>query len=146
MNMKKEQKNMIFIGVGLIALVVVLIIIFGSGGSNLVNTNSGNSANGIVANSNSTGEVKEFNLVANEFEFIPGKITVNKGDRVILHIESLDVEHGIAIPQFGVSQTLPVSENTTVEFVADKAGIYPFYCNVYCGSGHREMKGTLIVN
>ncbi|NCN51964.1 hypothetical protein GW931_03055 [archaeon] len=135
---------MFLIGVGLIALVVVLIVIFGSGGNTSVNSNSGNSANGVLANSD--GKVKEFNLVANEFKFIPGTITVNEGDKVILHIESLDVEHGIAIPQFGVSQTLPVGENVTVEFVADKVGTYSFHCNVYCGSGHREMEGTLIVN
>jgi len=143
MNMKKESKNMFLFGVGLIALIGVLIIIFSSGGSNLVNSNSGNSSNEIVANSN--GEIKEFNIIANKFEFIPGTITVNEGDEVILHIESIDVEHGIAIPQFGVSQILPVGQNITVEFVADKAGIYTFYCNVYCGLEHRSMTGSLIV-
>jgi cytochrome c oxidase subunit 2 len=34
----------------------------------------------------------------------------------------------------------------TVEFVADKAGTFTFSCSVYCGKGHRGMKGELVVS
>jgi len=32
-----------------------------------------------------------------------------------------------------------------MEFVAAKAGTFPFECSEYCGSGHRQMKGRLVV-
>lgn len=133
--MKKDGMNKFYFLVGIVALIVVLFFIFSSGGSNPVktNTNSG------------TGQIKEFNMTAKQFEFIPNKITVNVGDTVILHITSTDVAHGIAIPQFGVSQQLPPGQEETVQFVADKAGTYTFYCNVFCGSGHRSMIGSLVV-
>ena len=136
--------NKIYIGVGIVALIVVLIFIFGSGLHSSVNTktNSGNSGSSASA---TTGQVKEFTMAAQRYSFTPRDLTVNKGDTVILHITSTDVNHGIAIPQFGVSQELPVGQEETVKFIADKAGNYTFFCNVYCGPGHGSMTGTLTV-
>lgn len=90
-------------------------------------------------------QLKEFDVEAKQFVFNPGTITVEKGDLVRLHITSDGVNHGIAIPDFGVSQQLPAGERITVEFTADKAGEFTFFCNVFCGSGHKSMTGTLIV-
>ena len=89
--------------------------------------------------------VKEFKIKAFSFGFEPGTITVNKGDTVKLIVESTDVEHGIVIPQFNVNVKAKVGEIATAEFVADKTGAFPFNCNVFCGSGHSDMKGILIV-
>jgi len=94
----------------------------------------------------SSSNVKEFSIIAKKFEFVPGTITVNKGDTVKLNIKSEDVDHGIAIPEFNVKKDIPAGQEATVEFVADKAGTFPFRCSVYCGSGHSDMDGTLIVN
>lgn len=135
-----DSKNKRLVGSGLI-VALILILGFALFGSGLRSSISGLSVSG----QEETREIKEFSMMADEFEFSPRTIIVNEGDTVILHIESLDVEHGIAIPQFGVSQTLPVGEIVSVEFVADKAGTYTFFCNVYCGADHRSMKGTLIV-
>lgn len=97
----------------------------------------------------SATETKEFDIKAKNWEFSPDTITVNKGDKVILNIESLDdgsgVGHGITIPIFGVSKSFRGGESVTVEFIADKKGTFPFFCSVYCGSGHGDMKGKLIV-
>jgi heme/copper-type cytochrome/quinol oxidase subunit 2 len=38
-----------------------------------------------------------------------------------------------------------VSDAVTVEFVADRAGTFDITCSEYCGTGHRAMKGKLIV-
>jgi len=118
-----------------VLLIVGLLFIFNSSPSN-------NKKDTISGNLN----VKEFNLIAKQFEFVPRVIRVNKGDKVILHIESIDVEHGIGIFQFGVNKILPVGKNVTIEFVANKKGKYSFFCTVYCGIGHGNMRGTLIVN
>ncbi|RMF55497.1 hypothetical protein D6745_01840 [Candidatus Woesearchaeota archaeon] len=93
----------------------------------------------------SSGEVKEFAMTAKQWEFIPSTITVNKGDTVKLHIKSVDVTHGFALPDFGINKNLEPGKTVNVEFVADKTGAFTFFCSVYCGSGHGGMKGKLIV-
>lgn len=123
----------------ILILLLVTVILAGCTASNTT-TNSGDNNPPVV------GETKTFTMTAKMFEFVPGTITVNEGDTVVLNITSEDVEHGISIPQFGVSETLPVGEMVTVQFVADEAGTYTFFCNVFCGSGHQSMKGTLVVN
>ncbi len=107
-----------------------------AGGSSTDSTNS---------SASSTGNVREIQMTAKQFEFIPSTITVKKGDTVKLIVTSIDVHHGLAIPQFGVNLNLPPHVPETVQFVADKAGQFSFYCDVYCGAGHRGMRGTLIV-
>ena len=91
-------------------------------------------------------EVKEFRIAAKQFAFDPATIEVNKGDKVRLIVESVDVPHGIALPDYGIKERLDPGQPKTIEFVADKEGIFTFYCSVACGAGHREMKGTLTVN
>lgn len=92
-----------------------------------------------------TSEVKEFEIIAKQWEFVPGTITVNQGDNVKLKITSLDVNHGIWLNEFGVNEMLEVGKTVEVEFVADKKGEFSFTCNVFCGRGHGTMRGTLIV-
>ena len=90
-------------------------------------------------------EVVEISMTAKQWEFEPGTITVKEGQKVKLNIKSVDVTHGFALPDFGVSQRLEPGKEVTVEFTADKKGTFTFFCNVACGSGHSGMKGTLVV-
>lgn len=90
-------------------------------------------------------ELKEFSITAKQFEFIPGTITVNQGDRVRLIVTSIDVTHGFLIREFNVNERLEPGKTITVEFIADKKGEFSMVCNVVCGSGHSSMRGTLVV-
>lgn len=89
--------------------------------------------------------VKSFNVTAKQWEFVPAVITVEQGDIVNLLVNSVDVDHGIAISAFGVNEQLAPGTVTAIEFVADKKGTFSMFCNVFCGSGHGSMKATLIV-
>ena len=91
------------------------------------------------------GALREIQMTAKRFEFDPSVITVNKGDHVKLVITAMDRDHGIALPAFGIKQRLKKGVPTTIEFDADKAGTFPFHCSVFCGMGHRGMKGKLVV-
>lgn len=93
----------------------------------------------------STGATKEFSITAKQFSFDPASITVNKGDHVKITLTSADVEHGFSLSQFGVNTTFGAGETKTVEFDATKSGTFTFLCSVVCGSGHTQMKGTLVV-
>lgn len=140
------------VGMVLIALGIVGFMLFGSGGSGNTVKILGEDSTGSITGQTTlqipsdSGKTKEFTMVATDFAFTPGVIEVNEGDTVILYITSTDVAHGIAIPEFNVKEELPLGEQKTVQFVADKKGTFNFYCNVYCGDGHREMTGSLVVN
>ena len=90
--------------------------------------------------------VKEFRIIARQWEYIPETIEVNQGDRVRLVITSVDVTHGYAIPSYGINKRLVPGRETIIEFTADKKGTFTPYCTVQCGAGHSTMRGTLIVN
>ena len=118
----------------ILAFGVLLIVLAGC-------SDRGTPADPIVA----TGPVKEFEMKAMQFFFVPAVVTVNKGDFVRLTIVSNDVTHGMSIPAFGVNARLSPGKTETVEFVADKVGMFPFRCSVFCGSGHSGMLGAVEV-
>ena len=74
-------------------------------------------------------------------------IEVSRGDDVVLKLRSSDVTHGFALKAYDIYITEGIKPGKTVfvSFKADKVGTFPFWCNVYCGDIHRQMKGTLIV-
>lgn len=88
-------------------------------------------------------------MTAIRSHFNPEHISVNKGDQVVLHITSLerarDATHGFGIDGYNVNLSLEPGESQTVEFVADKAGVYPYYCTEFCSALHLEMMGYLLV-
>ena len=92
-----------------------------------------------------TGDVREFEITAKNWEFVPNTIEVNLGDKVELHIESVDVTHGFRLSEFGINERLEPHQDVHVEFIADKRGTFYFSCSVPCGAGHGSMSGQLIV-
>jgi cytochrome c oxidase subunit 2 len=84
-------------------------------------------------------------IIAKKFKFEPGTVTVHKGDHVKLIVTSVDVDHGIGISAYGIERNVKKGATETIEFVADKVGTFTFYCSVFCGDGHPEMAGKLVV-
>jgi cytochrome c oxidase subunit II len=91
------------------------------------------------------GGYHEFHMTAKNYEFDPDVITVKKGEKVRLFIAAMDHDHGFKIQGYDIDQELKKDSTATIEFTADKAGTFEFKCSVYCGSGHRKMKGKLVV-
>ncbi|SRR6266403_1076315 len=84
-------------------------------------------------------------LTAKKFEFSPAEITVRKGEPVLLEIRSEDVKHGFSLPDFRVRTEIKPGSVTQLRFTPDKSGRFIFACDVFCGSGHEDMSGTLFV-
>ncbi len=96
--------------------------------------------------SNLTGpQTVEVNMTASQYSFAPSEIRVNQGDTLVIKVRSVDVEHGLSIPKLGVSVNLKPNVEQTVTIKADAKGTFPFTCSVFCGSGHSQMKGSIIV-
>jgi plastocyanin len=90
-------------------------------------------------------EVKEFAINAGNFAFSEKNITVKKGDRVRLVVTNTAGVHDLKLDKFNVATPiLQVGQSQTVEFVADEAGTFEYYCSV---GNHRAMGmvGTLVV-
>lgn len=93
----------------------------------------------------SGSEIKIFNLSAKPFEFSVKEIRVKKGDRVKINLTIEQGMHDWVIDEFGArTSVLKTGESGTVEFIADKAGTFEYYCSV---PTHRQrgMVGKLIV-
>lgn len=89
--------------------------------------------------------VRVIQVCAKDYKFYPSVITVKKGEKVRLMAKSLDKLHGIEIKELKINQELPLNEEKKIEFIAQKAGEFHFHCSVYCGPGHSNMHGTLII-
>jgi len=81
--------------------------------------------------------------------FNPEHITVNQGDTVTMYVTNVerarDATHGFAVEGYNINLSLEPGESSKVEFVADKPGVYPFYCTEFCSALHLEMMGYLLV-
>jgi len=81
----------------------------------------------------------DFTLVNIKYEgsniWVPGPIVVMKGETVkikaINNVKDDPAEHGISIEAFGVKQVVNRGKPETVEFKADKAGIFPISCHLH---------------
>ncbi len=90
-------------------------------------------------------------------KFFPGIMVVNQGDSVNVSVRSLDeMPHSFTMPSYGVNAavnpaqmaangTLTPVTSTVPEFKATKPGVFTFICTTYCGEGHIEMVGCLVV-
>jgi len=84
-------------------------------------------------------------ITAKKFEYSPNSIKIKKGIPVILELTSLDRLHGFNCPRLGIRTNIEPGKVNRVRILAQKAGVYEFYCDVFCGSGHEEMTGKIIV-
>lgn len=90
-------------------------------------------------------QVKEFIVNGSNFAFSPSTITVNKGDRVRIVFKNQGGMHDWKLDEFGAkTKVINGGESETIEFVADKAGSFEYYCSI---GTHRQMgmKGVFIV-
>ncbi len=95
------------------------------------------------------GKNVEVYMVMVRSSFEPTSFEVNKGDKVTIYVTNIeqttDELHGIGILEYNINVVVDPGETKTIEFTADKAGVYPFYCTNFCSALHQEMQGYLLV-
>jgi cytochrome c oxidase subunit 2 len=84
-------------------------------------------------------------ITAKKFEYSPNSIKIKKGIPVILELTSLDKLHGFNCPKLGVRTNIEPGKVSRVRILAQKAGVYEFHCDIFCGDGHEDMYGKIIV-
>ena len=88
---------------------------------------------------------RQVTISARSFAFEPGTVRVNRGDTVIVNLESTDVVHGLYVDGYGFSTQAEPGQPGQLSFVADRSGAFRFRCNVACGNLHPFMIGKLVV-
>lgn len=93
----------------------------------------------------STSAVHHVTLDATQYQFTPGRVHVNRGDRVVITLTASDVVHGFYLDGYGLKTRVEPGVSQRIEFVADRAGKFRYRCSVSCGSLHPFMIGELVV-
>ena len=98
-----------------------------------------------VENEVAAPAVKEFIVTGSSFMYDPAAIAVNKGDKVKITFKNSGGMHDWKIDELGLAtKKIKSGEEEVLEFVADKAGTFEYYCSV---GDHRAkgMKGMLTI-
>ena len=81
--------------------------------------------------------------------FTPDVFRVQQGDTVYFHVTNIeqdqDITHGFGILWSNKNMQVDPGETKTIRWVAEKAGINPFYCSNFCSALHQEMQGYIQV-
>ena len=146
---------MLVTGVIFAVLIIGAVVVLGMGTSNTSEEPAPSQQSTAIASTVSSPtptvegttdeSVKTFNLEGKNFRFTPNEIKVKKGDKVKVTLKVADMQHDFVVDELNVrTKTGKAGETVEVEFTADTAGEYEFYCSV---SNHRAqgMVGTLIV-
>ena len=88
---------------------------------------------------------KVIKIVARRFTYTPNKLVLKKGVPVVLELTTLDVLMGFSVPDFDVRADIIPGKVARVRLNPDKVGTFTFLCDIFCGSGHESMQGTLVV-
>ena len=91
-------------------------------------------------------ETRVIEVIAKRFTFEPSEIEATQGERIRISIKSADGLHGFEIKRFKISKEIPRGgDSVIIEFTPNEAGRFPILCSVFCGDGHGDMQGALVV-
>ena len=85
-------------------------------------------------------------VVAKRFDYTPGTVQLKKGVPVVIELTTQDVVMGFSAPDLGVRADIIPGKVARVRIVPDKTGTFTFVCDIFCGTGHEEMEGTIVVS
>lgn len=84
-------------------------------------------------------------VLARQFEFVPGRIKAVVGVPLTLVFRSEDVTHGVFIDGQDVDVVLEPGKEVVVTFVPSMAGKFKIRCSMTCGPLHPFMVAELVV-
>ena len=88
---------------------------------------------------------RPFAVTAHRYKFDPPRIEVFQDDLVRIELKTDDIAHSMTLDAYRISKRVSPGQPVTFEFRADKAGTFPFYCNLQAEDGCRQMRGEIVV-
>jgi cytochrome c oxidase subunit 2 len=102
-------------------------------------------AAGAFAAATSADEPKVVRLQVKKFEYIPPSITLKKGEPVIIELSSLDRLHGFSVQTLNLHADVPPNKTVRVAVTPDTVGTHEIACDIFCGTGHEGLRGSIVV-
>ncbi len=91
------------------------------------------------------GEPRTVEITARRFAFAPATLTLRVGEPVRLRLHSEDVTHGFFLRPLGIDAVVEPGKVTEVVVTPRAPGRYTAICDHFCGSGHGNMRLTIVV-
>ena len=88
---------------------------------------------------------KLIRILATKFEFKPSEIALVKGEPVVFELTTEDVAMCFYLPAYRLGAEILPGKVARLAFTPDRAGSFEFICDVFCGEGHEDMSGTIVV-
>jgi cytochrome c oxidase subunit II len=98
-----------------------------------------------LAARSATSDEQQVSMMAMKFDYWPDTVTVKRGKPVVLELTALDRIHGFSVPGLGLRTDITPGPPTILRFTPEKAGVYNLHCDNFCGDGHEDMVGRIIV-
>ena len=80
-----------------------------------------------------------------KFEFVPEEITLARNEPVVLEFIADDIAMGFRCKALDLRSEIVPDKPMQLRFTPQAAGKFHFYCDVFCGDGHEDMDGYIIV-
>ena len=91
------------------------------------------------------GQVRTFQISAENYRFSPFNIIVNQGDKVRFVITAADHDYEFRLKAYDVKEKIQQGVPATINFTAGHAGKFTFSGSGLAHRMHGNMKGTLVV-
>jgi nitrous-oxide reductase len=88
---------------------------------------------------------KPFGVSIRRYAFEPARMEVNQDDLVKIELRTADIAHSFTIDAYRIAKRVDAGHPVTFEFRADRAGTFPYYCNLQIDDGCRKLRGELVV-
>ena len=86
--------------------------------------------------------IETIDIISEKYMFSPTLIPLKRGKRVKLTLRTYDVQHGISVPELGISLSAYPGRPAEIIVVPEKIGEFTTNCSLYCGVDHNKMKLT----
>ena len=126
----------------LLSLILGSLLLSACGQAQPPVTGEGASSSSVAA---AASDARVIRVEATDWTFTPSTVTAKVGEKVKLELVGVSGDHGIGVPALGLDVKFNEGETVTVDLPTDKAGVYPFRCNVMCGDGHFDMLGSIVI-
>src|SRR3989344_676203 len=114
-----------------------------SSSSSVESTSASSSSSSSVESSTSARVVE---VTVTGWSFTPSTITATKGEALEVRLVGGTGDHSFNVPDLGIDVAISGGQTKTVTIPTDRAGTFPFKCEVFCGSGHSDMHGTIVIS
>ncbi len=87
----------------------------------------------------------EVQMIAQMWSFQPRRIEIPAGSQLDIYLRAADILHGFKIEGTNINMMAVPGSINYMQLTFDEPGTYPLICHEYCGVGHHNMRGEIVV-